>query len=185
MQSRSACRTVTVALASARPMCMGSTSMSSAWSMAPPRAKTVWTDLTSLVRSTDDPATMVWASSWPPNTTPPNPVSKFWARNRPSPVGSRSRTLRNPDGSDISASPRWARVARGPVPPASPSPATIWAPSARGSWHRRPPPARGLTWRRCPPHPCRRAPMPGRSRRPGRGRCRSGGCTWKRPSSPV
>src|SRR5580704_7537224 len=74
--------------------------------MAPPRAKTVWTDLTSLVRSTDDPATMVWASSWPPNTTPPNPVSKFWARNRPSPAGSRSRTLRNPDGSDISASPR-------------------------------------------------------------------------------
>ena len=79
VHSRSPWRTVTVALARARPVCIASTSMSSGLSSAPPRAKMVWIDLTSFVGSMVAPATIAWASSWPPKTTPPGPSEKFWA----------------------------------------------------------------------------------------------------------
>ena len=42
----------------------------------PPRANTVWTVLTDLLVVPLSAATMVWASSWPPKTTP-GPVSVF------------------------------------------------------------------------------------------------------------
>jgi hypothetical protein len=99
VQRRSSWRTVTVALARARPVCMASTSISSGLSMAPPRANTVWIVFTSLEGSMVAPATIDWARSCPPKTTPPGPSEKFCARKRPSPTCSRSRTPSNSDSS--------------------------------------------------------------------------------------
>jgi hypothetical protein len=61
---------VTDELAKLRPAWRGSTTMSSSRSGEAPRANTVCNVLTDLPSWPSAPATIDWARSWPPKTTP-------------------------------------------------------------------------------------------------------------------
>ncbi len=86
LSSRSPCRAVTVALASARPACMTSTSRSTGSFTVPARAKIACSDLTFLSGSVAAAATIICPMSWPPNTTGRKSDGTLGPRNRFSPV---------------------------------------------------------------------------------------------------
>ena len=80
LRSLPSCLAVTVSLAQVRPACIESTSSSIGLVYVPARAKTVWTDRTSLAPpAARSEAMIIWPRSWPLKTTSrPSADSEGW-----------------------------------------------------------------------------------------------------------